>query len=215
MDMTPGRAARQLLRRRHYGVLSTTSQKFPSYPYGSFVDFVTDQMGRPVILISALAEHTHNIVHHPHVSLAVHDPGEQAQAMPRLTLLGEAKLLGPDDAHHIRSRYLRYFPEAEPYLALDFAFYRIEPQHMRYIAGFAQAVWVSATDFLALGNHLADSEQDLLQQVQNGRQANLIGVDCDGCDVRVDGQMRRIEFAETANDAAAVLAQLQVLAQGK
>lgn len=213
--MTPGQAARALLRRRHYGVLSTSSQKFPGYPYGSFVDYVTDHMGRPVILISALAEHTHNIARHPQVSLAVHDPGAQAQAMPRLTLLGEAKLIGPDDAHNIRSRYLRYFPEAEPYLALDFAFYRIEPQHMRYIPGFAQAVWVSAVDFLALGSRLADSEQDLLQQIQDGQQASLVGVDCDGCDVRAEGQIQRIDFAETAVDTAAVLAQLQVLSQGK
>lgn len=215
MSMTPGQAARHLLRRRRYGVLSTTSQKFPGYPYGSFVDYVTDHMGRPVILISALAEHTHNIVHHPRVSLAVHDPGDQSQATPRLALLGEAKLIGPDDAHHIRGRYLRYFPEAEPYLALDFAFYRIEPQHMRYIAGFAQATWVSAVDFLALGSQLADTEEGLLQQMQYGPQATLIGVDCDGCDVRIDGQLQRIDFAEPAVDAAAVRMQLQALTHGK
>jgi len=211
MNMTPGQAARHLLRRRRYGVLSTTSQKFAGYPYGSFVDYVTDHMGRPVILISALAEHTRNIVHHPRVSLALHDPGAQAQAMPRLALLGEAKLIGPDDAHHIRSRYLRYFPEAEPYLALDFAFYRIEPQHMRYIAGFAQATWVSATDFLALGSRLADAEETLLQQIQYGQQSTLVGVDCDGCDVRVDGKLQRMVFTELAVDSAAARAQLQAL----
>jgi hypothetical protein len=215
MAMTPGQAARQLLRRRRYGVLSTASQKFPGYPYGSFVDYVTDQLGRPVILISALAEHTHNIVHQSHVSLAVHDPGEQAQAMPRLALLGEARLIGPDDAHNIRNRYLRYFPEAEPYLALDFAFYRIEPQHMRYIPGFAQATWISAVDFLALGSRLADSEESLLQQTQNGQQVSLVGVDCDGCDVRADGQIQRFDFTETAVDATAVRAQMQALAHGK
>lgn len=213
--MTPGRAARQLLRRRRYGVLSTASQKFPGYPYGSFVDYVTDHLGRPVILISALAEHTHNIVRQPHVSLAAHDPGDQSQAMPRLALLGEARLIGPDDAQHIRGRYLRYFPEAEPYLALDFAFYRIEPQHMRYIPGFAQATWVSAADFLALGSRLADSEQDLLQQMQAGQEAALVGVDCDGCDVRVAGQLQRIEFEEPAFDAAAVRVQMQALARDK
>jgi len=215
MAMTPGQAARQLLRRRRYGVLSTASQKFPGYPYGSFVDYVTDQLGRPVILISALAEHTHNIVHRPHVSLAVHDPGEQAQAMPRLTLLGDARLIGPDDEHRIRDRYLRHFPEAEPYLALDFTFYRIEPQHMRHIAGFAQATWVSAADFLALGSRIADCEQDLLQEMQAGQKSELVGVDCDGCDVRVAGQLQRIDFAAPAFDAAAVRVQMQALAQDK
>lgn len=209
--MTPGQEARRLLRRRRYGVLSTASQKFPAYPYGSFVDYVTDHLGRPVILISALAEHTHNINHEAHVSLAVHDPGNQAQALPRLTLLGEAKLIGPDDAHHIRSRYLRYFPEAEDYLALDFAFYRIEPQQLRYIAGFAQARWVSSVDFLALASRLADAEDALLQQIQSGQKTALVGIDCDGCDVRQNGELQRIEFSDIAVDAAAVQAQLLAL----
>ncbi len=75
--INPGPDARRLLRRRHYGVLATTSQQFPAYPYGSFVDYVTDHIGRPVILISALAEHTQNINRHALVSLAVHDPGNQ------------------------------------------------------------------------------------------------------------------------------------------
>ncbi len=209
--MTPGQEARRLLRRRHYGVLSTASLKFPNYPYGSFVDYVTDHLGRPVILISALAEHTHNLNHDAHVSLAVHDPGNQAQSLPRLTLLGEAKLIGPDDAHHIRSRYLRYFPEAEDYLALDFAFYRIEPQQLRYIAGFAQARWVSSTDFLALASRLANTEETLLQKIQDGQNTQLVGIDCDGCDVRQNGELQRIEFNDVAVDAAAVQAQLQAL----
>lgn len=211
MSMTTGQEARRLLRRRHYGVLSTAALKFPGYPYGSFVDYVTDHLGRPVILISALAEHTKNIIHDAHVSLAVHDAGKQAQDLPRLTLLGEAKLIGPDDAHHIRSRYLRYFPEAEDYLALDFAFYRIEPQQLRYIAGFAKACWVSSSDFLALESRLIDIEETLLQQIQSGQKTQLVGIDCDGCDVRQNGALQRVEFGAIAVDAAAVQAQLQAL----
>lgn len=212
MNQNVGLEARRLLRRRHYGVLSTSSQLFPDYPYGSFVDYVTDHLGRPVILISALAEHTQNINHRAHVSLAVHDLGSQSSAVPRLTLLGEAKLIGPDDAQHIRERYLHYFPGAEEYLSLDFAFYRIEPLHIRYIAGFAQACWINHLDFLALGSHVAETEAALLEQIQ-GELAVLVGIDCDGCDIRQDGELQRIEFAEFAADAAAVRAQCQALAQ--
>jgi len=112
-------------------------------------------------------------------------------------------LIGPDDAHHIRNRYLRYFPKVERYLALDFAFYRIEPQHMRYIAGFAQACLVSATDFLALGSQLADTEDALLQQINAGQEARMVGIDCDGCDLRLQDKLQRIEFASFAADAQA------------
>lgn len=230
--LTPGQEARRLLRRHHYGALSTTSQKFAGYPYGSFVDYVTDHLGRPVILISALAEHTRNINQSPHVSLAVHDAGSQPESLPRLTLMGEAKLIGPDDAHHIRARYLRYFPEAEPLLALDFAFYRIEPQYIRSIAGFAQARWVSPTDFLALASLLTDSEESILAHMNadhadslavyagrdremNAEAIAMIGLDSDGFDLRVGERIQRIEFDGFVADASAARERLVALASGK
>ncbi|MBI5750566.1 MAG: DUF2470 domain-containing protein [Hydrogenophilales bacterium] len=228
-ELTPGQEARRLLRRHYYGVLSTTSQKFPGYPYGSFVDYVTDHQGRPVILISALAEHAHNIFQSPKVSLTVHDSGSQTQALPRLALLGEAKLIGPDDAHHIRARYLRYFPEAEPLLALDFALYRIEPHRIRYIAGFAQARWVSPSDFLALASQLTDTEEAILAHMNTGHADALagyagrdrsetiamIGLDSDGFDLRIGEKLQRIEFDGFVADASAARERLVALASGK
>jgi hypothetical protein len=229
VKLTPGQEARRLLRRHYYGVLSTTSQKFAGYPYGSFVDYVTDHQGRPVILISALAEHAHNIYQAPKVSLTVHDSGSQTQALPRLALLGEAKLIGPDDAHHIRARYLRYFPEAEPLLALDFALYRIEPHHIRYIAGFAQARWVSPSDFLALASQLTDTEESILAHMNTGHadalagyagrvrseMITMIGLDSDGFDLRIGEKLQRIEFDGFVADASAARERLAALASGK
>ena len=232
IKLTPGEAARRLMRRHHYGALSTLSQKLVGYPYGSFVDYVTDHLGRPVILISALAEHTHNINHAQHVSLAVHDPGSQAQSRSRLALMGEAKLIGPDDAHHIRARYLRYFPEAAHLLELDFAFYRIEPHHIRFIAGFAQACWVSPTDFLALASQLTDVEESILAHMNSDhadalavyaghdRAASadaiaMIGLDSDGFDLRVGAALQRIEFDGFVADTGAARERLVALAHGK
>lgn len=232
IERTPGQEARRLLRRHHYGVLSTLSQMRAGYPYGSFVDYVTDHQGRAVILISALAEHTHNIHSSPRVSLAVHDAGSQAQSRPRVTLMGEAKLIGPDDAHHIRARYLRYFPDAAKLLALDFAFYRIEPQPARFIAGFAQACWVSPADFLAVASHLTDSEEAILDHMNtehadalavyagrargaSGEPITLVGLDSDGFDLRVGEQLQRIEFDGFVADARAARECLVALASGK
>lgn len=208
IELSPGQQARRLLRRYHYGVLSTLSQAMPGYPYGSFVDYVTDHQGRPVILISAIAEHTHNIHHTPHVSLAVHDPGNQSEGRPRMALMGEAKLLGPDDGHHIRERYLRLFPEAEQYLSLDFAFYRIDPIRIRFIPGFAQATWVSPGDFLAMSSQLAETESGLIEQINRNNGIQGVGVDCDGCTLRREGRLHRIDFEGMAYDASAALAAL-------
>lgn len=228
VELLPGQAARHLLRRHQYGVLSTFSQAREGYPYGSFVDYVTDHLGRPVILISALAEHTHNINHTAHVSLAVHDPGSQVQSRPRLAYMGEAKLIGPDDEHHIRARYLRYFPDAAQYLELDFGFYRIEPQHIRYIAGFAQACWVNPTDFLALASQLTEVEETILTHmnaehadalaVYAGADAGaitMIGLDSDGFDLRIGARLQRFEFDEFVADTGAARAALIALAHPK
>jgi heme iron utilization protein len=206
--LTSGQQARRLLRRYHYGVLSTLSQTMPGYPYGAFVDYVTDHQGRPVMLISALAEHTHNINHTPRVSLTVHAPGTQTEGRPRMNLMGEAKLLGPDDGHHIRDRYLRHFPEAEQYLSLDFAFYRIDPQRIRFIPGFAQATWVSPGDFLSMSANLADVETSLIEQINRNNGIAGVGIDCDGFTLRRDGQLHRIEFEAPGYDASAALAAL-------
>lgn len=229
--MTPGHEARRLLRRHHYGALSTTSHKHTGYPYGSFVDYVTDHLGRPVILISALAEHTRNINYSSKVSLAVHDAGSQTQYQPRMTLMGEARLIGPDDAHHIRARYLRHFPDVEPLLALDFAFYRIEPQLIRYIAGVAAARWVSPTDFLALSSQLTDTEEailahmnanhaDALARYAGERRSNpeaisMIGLDSDGFELRIGERLQRIEFDGFVADVSAARERLVALASGK
>ncbi len=226
----PGVAARRLLRRHHYGVLATHSDKFGPYPYASFVDYVTDQQGRPVMLISALAEHTHNIHRHPRVSLAVHDPGPQTQARPRLTLLGEAKLIGKGEAPELVARYLRHFPEAARYLELDFAFYRIEPHHTRFIPGFAQAVWVTPADLLAMGSELAAVEAGIVEHMNTGHrdalaacvrqaqgvpaaQVQMLGIDCDGFDLLADGRLLRIDFDAPVFDAPAARDALAALAQ--
>ena len=42
-------------------MLSSHATKLPGYPYGSALPYATDHAGRPVLLISHLAEHTHNV----------------------------------------------------------------------------------------------------------------------------------------------------------
>src|SRR5436190_56526 len=91
---SPGAEARRYLRARHGGVLSTVSRKFPGYPFGSVVPFVLDQQAQPVILVSALAEHTRNLAADARCSLIVQEPGiEDMQAAARLTCVADAETL--------------------------------------------------------------------------------------------------------------------------
>jgi putative heme iron utilization protein len=211
--MTPGEAGRRFVRGQHFGVLSTLSQKLEGAPFGSLVDYVTDQDGHPIILISALAEHTKNIEADPRVSLAVFTPGDNVQANPRLTITGKAQNIGTDPSGGIRARYLRYFPQAEQYLTLDFSFHRLVVEKIRFIGGFGNVRWIDSSEFMASGNSLAEEEAAIINAINPDigtlqalcrthysflpGQAELIGIDCDGFDIRADERLLRFEFEKT------------------
>ena len=50
----------KLLRTSNEGVLTTISDKFEGYPFGSFITYITDRDRSVIIFASNLAEHTTN-----------------------------------------------------------------------------------------------------------------------------------------------------------
>ena len=226
--MSFGSEARQLARSQRQGVLSTLSRRLEGYPFGSVAPFVLDHAGRPVILISTLAEHTRNIDSDARVSLIVQPFAPDMQQAGRITLVGTAeRLSGKASAG---PRYLRYLPQAAGYFAMhDFHFYRIEPLRIRYIGGFGKIHWVEAANYLLPDGPLAGQETDILDHMNRDHSGNLrdycrhvhgqvtdhaemIGIDPDGFDVRAGDQTLRFDFAEPVLDAAAARRELVALA---
>ncbi len=206
------RAARQLLRAHRYGALSTLSKKFDGHPFGSITPYLVDHDGSLLILISTLAEHTKNIQNDPRVSLITHNQEDShIQTQGRITVVGTASLIA--EREQAGKRYLRYFPEAQTYFAMhDFSFYRIVPQALRYIGGFGDIHWVKAEKYRVPPNTLAAEEDKLLGTINVGRSTEhgiLIGIDCDGFDLRVNERTERRDFQTLALDAAQALALLQ------
>jgi len=217
-NQNPARAARQLLRAHRYGALSTLSKKFDGHPFGSITPYLVDHDGSLLILISALAEHTKNILADPRVSLITHnqhDPHIQTQG--RVTIVGTAQLVA--EREQVGQRYLRYFPEAQTYFAMhDFNFYRIAAQAIRYIGGFGNIHWVKAESYSVAPYPLIKQEDGVLAHMNADHQDNLrnycrhfhqhkaeqvemLGIDCDGFDVRADERVLRFDFAEPVLDA--------------
>ena len=203
--------ARRMLRAHRYGALCTLSKKLDGYPFGSITPYLVDHDGSLLILISALAEHTKNIRHDPRVSLITHDQQDpHIQAQGRVTVTGNAE--HEPDRNRVGPRYLRYFPEAETYFSMqDFSFYRIRPLAIRYIGGFGKIHWIDMENY-AVSQAVAFSQQEeqLLAEMNTGRQdmhlllqqqgnidasnARVIGLDCDGIDVRGGEQIWRLNF---------------------
>ena len=216
--MSNAREARQLLRAHRYGVLCTLSAKFDGHPFGSITPYLADHDGSLLILISTLAEHTKNILHDPRVSLITHNQNDpHIQTQERVTVVGTAQIAADQD--QAGARYLRYFPEAQSYFAMhDFSFYRIMPQALRYIGGFGKIHWITADSYLAPPYPLIAQEADVIAHMnadhrdtmrrycQHLRQiealeVEMLGIDCDGFDVRADGKILRFDFAQAVLDA--------------
>jgi len=224
--MDRAREARLLVRAHRGGVLSTHSVKLPGYPYGSALPHVADHAGRPLLLISHLAEHTRNLEADARASYVVCDTGADLQARPRATLVGEARAL-PGDTATIARRYLRYYPEHEPYLQIGgFRFYALEPAHVRLIQGFGALHWIAQASYLA-PPALADLEDGILEHMNRDHvpalhaycrargcepaSCEMVGIDCDGFDLRADGRLLRFDFAApalTSEQARAALARM-------
>jgi heme iron utilization protein len=189
-------------------VLSSHSVKYPGFPYGSALPHITDHLGRPVVLISDLAEHTHNAEADARVSFIVCGSGPELQAEPRVTLLGRIR---PDDDPGIAQRYVRLYPQHERYLEIGgFRFFSIDPFQVRYIQGFGGLHWVEGERYLAPSS-LAHAEDSILEHMNtdhadalrsycrhvhrvDAREVAMAGIDCDGFDVRADGNLLRFEF---------------------
>ena len=224
-----GAEARRFTRGQHSGVLSTISKRIEGFPFGSVAPFILDHAGRPVILISTLAEHTKNIDADPRVSLIVQPYSPDMQVTGRVTLLGRAERLA--DKSELGPRYLRFHPQAADYFAMhDFSFYRIEPVRLRWIGGFGRIHWVEPADYLAAPGTLAEQEAGILEHMNADHAENLraycrhvhglettgadmIGIDPDGFDVRADGQRLRFDFDAPVSDAQGARAALVDLAR--
>jgi heme iron utilization protein len=215
--MTRGQHARALVRAHRSGVLSTHSAKHPGYPYGSALPHVTDHAGRPLVLISHLAEHTHNVEADPRVSFIVCAQGPDLQAQPRATLLGETRPVADQAA--ATARYLRFYPEHEQYLQIGgFRFFALEPLQVRYIQGFGGLHWIAGDSYLAAGSAaMAEAEPSVLEHMNadhrdalhaycrathgvDPAEVEMIGVDCDGFDVRADGALLRFAFDQPVSE---------------
>lgn len=204
--------ARERLLKEYQGVLSTHSKAMPGFPFGSAVPYCLDAEGQPVILISRIAQHTHNLLADNHCSLLIGERGSKdVQAAGRLTLLARARKLTEGAAiEGVAERYYRFFPKASNYhRAHDFDFWVLEPVRWRFIAGFGSIHWL---DNVTLSNPFAGtSEVEMLEHMNqdhtqaiahyatlNGlpvvEPAQMVGIDSEGFHVRIGHELFWLNF---------------------
>ncbi|AIR89636.1 HugZ family protein [Pseudomonas cremoricolorata] len=225
------RPARELLLKEYRGVLSTLSKSMPGYPFGSVVPYCLDVHGQPLILISRIAQHTHNLRQDNKCSLLVGErDAEDVQAVGRLTVLAQARPLSePTEIAAAAERYYRYFPEAAGYhQAHDFDFWVLEPVRHRYIGGFGAIHWL---DQVTLANPFDGSTEARMIEHMNSDHgaaishyldlndlpatvpAQLVGLDSEGMHLRQGQSIHWLPFPSVCNTPTQVREALVLLAR--
>jgi putative heme iron utilization protein len=145
--------ARQLVARSRLATLSTLGLRPAGFPYGSLVAHAADDRGRPLFLLSALAEHSKNLAACDRASLlVVEDGATNIVSAPRVTVVGTCRPV--DDSEHdaVRAQYVAVHPETAGWFADHlhaYALYRLEPCELRLIVGFGRLAWLSAREYAA------------------------------------------------------------------
>ncbi|MDX1384868.1 MAG: DUF2470 domain-containing protein [Thermoanaerobaculia bacterium] len=218
MDLERHRDARALLYDRKAGILSTLSKELGGYPFGSVVPYCLDRRGRPVVLISDIAEHTHNVLADPRASLLIRAEGHDVQVAARLTVVARAEKL-EDGIDEAAERYYRYFPASRGYHEVhDFSFFVLEPVRFRWIGGFGDIRWIEPPELLvtnpfdraqeeAIVSHMNEDHADSMRgycralaglEVGEDETVRMTGIDAEGCDLRAGDRHVRLRFSEPA-----------------
>jgi len=233
MSENTQRQARELLLKEYRGTLSTHSKAMPGFPFGSVVPYCLDAQGYPLILISRIAQHTHNLLKDPKCSLLVGErDAEDVQAVGRLTLLAQArKLEDPEQIDVAAQRYYRFFPESKNYhSAHAFDFWVLEPVRHRYIGGFGAIHWL---DHLTLANPFAGKAETSMVEHMNADHAKaiahyvalsglpsdataqLVGIDSEGMHLLIGHRVFWLAFPNPCNTPTQVREALVSLAHAQ
>jgi putative heme iron utilization protein len=227
-EPTDAELGRTLAASVHTGALSTLGRD--GFPFGSVVSHALDATGRPLLLLSDLAEHTRNLITDPRASLLVaqQDPGDPL-ALSRVTLVGRVTQPPGDERADALTAYRTVH---EGTLGTDHGFrvYRMDVTAVRFVGGFAHMSWVSAADHATaepdplvshvarIVEHMNDDHADALVtfcrtygERPDTQSARMTGCDRYGFTVLADGHTLRLAFpqrADTADEVRAAMVQL-------
>lgn len=188
------------------------------YPFGSLVDFATDNRGHPIFSLSPLAIHTRNLLADPRCTLVVQIPGWSGLANARVTIFGDVYPLPPEQQELAHKYYRAKHQQGASQQWSNFTFYRMENiSDIYFVGGFGTVQWVDVEEYdLARPDLIAVNGAEKTLQELNLRfskkirellavesevdDAALISIDSKGVDVRVrqgaQFNVRRMSFDE-------------------
>jgi Putative heme iron utilization protein len=156
-------------------------------PFGSFVDYVLDDDGNPILLMNEMSMHTMNINSDPDglVTLFAQFSGKKSdglnvgQDVSRCSITGKVTKIDPSTAQDLDTIRMRYsISHAYADQVMDspkFAFYRIQPEKVYFVGGFGVlAKWVPLEEYKnAAADILAMEASDIVSKLNREHAEDL------------------------------------------
>ena len=206
------RFCRSLLRSCDRAALATSLE---GAPFASLVLVAADFDAAPLMLLSDLAVHSRNLLADPRIALLFDGTAGHADPLagPRLTVLGRAATT--DDGRAL-ARFTNRHPAAAAYAGFgDFRLYRVAVERGHLVAGFGRIEWLdgNALRFPDDAAQLAAAEVGIVEHMNTdhadalalyaqrllGRAGDgwrMTGIDPEGIDLRREGEVARLDFAD-------------------
>lgn len=218
-DADSARAARAVMRACDRAALATAARDAHGWPFASLVLVAFDHDVTPLLLISALADHTRNALADPRVSLLFDGTSGLSDPLtgPRVSVLG--RMEPSADPRH-RDRFLARHPGAARYADFrDFSLYRIAVERAHLVAGFGRVHRIDGARLVlpppvpplaweerGLVGRLNQDHSDAVDLLANripgcdGRGWIVSGIDPEGVDLRLGDRVARLPFSRNARE---------------
>ncbi|RWR26027.1 HugZ family protein [Sinirhodobacter populi] len=164
--------ARNLLHETRVAALSCTDPG--GFPYGTVTNIIVEPDGTPAFFAAGLTLHARNLLADDRLALTLAAFGQaDVLTRPRLTLVGRAVRLAPEEAEPVRRRYLARYPKAKLYLSLpDALMFRVTVSGVQINGGPARnAAQIGPEDLridIMGAEDLISAEADLLDRLNAG-----------------------------------------------
>lgn len=180
------------------GTLCTTSTQdgINGAPFGSFVDYVLDDGGNPILLMNEMSMHTLNIANDPDGMVTLFaqlggkptdsgsdggaEPAPRGQDVSRCSITGSVEKIDQSDPDEdlslVRMRYSITHVYADQVMdSPRFAFYRIRPKKVYFVGGFGvSAKWVPVEEYRdAAADILAEEATEIVAKLNRDHGSDL------------------------------------------
>ena len=189
-----------LYRTTNAAILSTMSNKYEGYPFGSFITYVSDRNRTLFMYTSDIAQHTKNLKSNPKacVTLFKLDTDYDKQNSSRLTLMGDLKTVSNEELDDCQDRFIKFLPESKKYSSMhDFKFYKLVISRVRWIGGFGDIAWLNPKNWndekpkwskneTMMIDHMNEDHSNVIQSALNAqygskdKKAQMIALTVDG-----------------------------------